>query len=138
MVLSSSSQLCNEVSTRRPINGFMERIRLIEQFNAIPIVVFDGARIPSKAATNLKRERERLKFLDVAKDHDKNEDMELAMKSYKRAFSKAPLVSKLIKGDAHHAYMFRKGMIDVAISDDTDLIPYEISWISFLLFTSLF
>nr|GEZ71918.1 hypothetical protein [Tanacetum cinerariifolium] len=31
------------------------------------------------------------------------------------------------EGDAQLAYMFRKGMINVAIFDDTDLIPYRIS-----------
>nr|GEV87640.1 hypothetical protein [Tanacetum cinerariifolium] len=58
------------------------------------------------------------KMLELAKEFDKTDPSDNIVFTV--------LVSSY-EGDAQLAYMFKKGMIDVAIFDDSDLIPYRIS-----------
>ena len=51
---------CLGLPTTRHTDLFMERVNMLRSFGIKVIVVFDGARLPAKAATHEARERSRL------------------------------------------------------------------------------
>lgn len=86
--------------------------------------------------------RERVASLNIGLHYDGNENHDEASKAYKKAYSKSKIVFEVIEelraegiefrvspyeGDAQLALLMKQAMIDVAFSDDTDLIPYGCS-----------
>ena len=122
----------------------MTRIRTSPQFigrHEIRLtVVFDGAPLPSKRGTEIERAKSRAEALEKAKELEALGDKSLAQSFFSRAVDVTPQmafeVSLQLKqldipvivapyeADAQLGYLSRNNLVDVVISEDSDLIVY--------------
>lgn len=119
----------------------MRVVDMAQHFNIKITIVIDGANLPSKQRTHIKRQGERDQHLAKAKEAEANGDKKLAEKHYASA---TPVSSRMIfnwvellrsknveyviapfESDAQIAWMCREGLADFVITDDSDLIVYE-------------
>ncbi|KAK6261410.1 hypothetical protein QUC31_007226 [Theobroma cacao] len=151
---SCSMEIClnsNSEKKSRYIDYFMHRINLLRYHKITPVVVFDGANIPCKAATENERYRRRKDNQELAMAKLKEGDVRGASELFQRAVSITPamahqlihiLRSKNIEfvvapyeADAQLAYLAtleaEKGGVVAVITEDSDLIAYGCPAITF-------
>ncbi|KAK6921229.1 XPG-I domain [Dillenia turbinata] len=144
---SCSMELCLDSDSVKKLNYlkyFMHRINLFRHYRIIPVVVFDGANIPCKAATEEERHRRRKANLDTALAKHKEGDIRAASELFQRSISITPkMAHQLIQilrsenveyvvapyeADAQLAYLSsleaENGGIAAVISEDSDLLAY--------------
>ncbi|KAG6620339.1 putative exonuclease 1 [Phytophthora cinnamomi] len=128
------------------LNFGIQQIKLLQEHDITPILVFDGAPLPSKAQENAARARSRkewkLKAEKLLKDKGEDRDGRAIFTACTRAVSVTnDMVMKLIavlrrmnitfyvapyEADAQLAFMSRQKIVDVVISDDSDCVPYGV------------
>ncbi|KAJ9141526.1 hypothetical protein P3X46_032052 [Hevea brasiliensis] len=144
---SCSMEICLDLDSDkklRYLDYFMHRINLLRHYKITPVVVFDGASIPCKAATEHERHRRRESNRDLAMEKLKEGNVNAASELFQRAVSITPLMaSKLIQilrsenvefvvapyeADAQLAYLSsleaEEGGIVAVITEDSDLLAY--------------
>ncbi|KAJ3692785.1 hypothetical protein LUZ60_011880 [Juncus effusus] len=144
---SCSLELCmkpKSEAAKRYLNYFMNHINLLQHYNVIPVVVFDGGNIPSKSATESDRNQRKETNLKLAKEKLKEGNTNAAIEFFQKAIHITPsMVHQLIQilrtekieylvapyeADAQLAYLsnldIKSGGISAIITEDSDLIAY--------------
>ncbi|XP_020533793.1 exonuclease 1 isoform X1 [Jatropha curcas] len=144
---SCSMEICLDLKgdkRLRYLEYFMHRINLLRHYKITPVVVFDGASVPCKAATENERHRRREANHKLAMEKLKEGNVNAASDFFQRAVSITPLMArKLIQilrsenvefvvapyeADAQLAYLSsleaEKGGIAAVITEDSDLLAY--------------
>jgi len=145
---SCSEELVRGIDTDRFVHFFLKMCELL-RFNDIkPIIVFDGARLPAKAAEEAERmdrrernRKEALLMFDRREQGTLSPDEEKKLRSHCDGAVKitAEMISRLMtaleelsinfcvspfEADAQLAYLCRIGWVDAVISEDSDLLAY--------------
>ncbi|KAL9647878.1 hypothetical protein ABK040_008151 [Willaertia magna] len=135
-----SAELCQNKPTDKYIKYCMHMVNLLVHYKVIPVVVFDGARLPSKSGEESERRTKRKEALEQAQIYLQNRDYDKANECYKKAVDITPLMAhELIlelkknnieyvvapyEADAQLAHLARTGYVSCVITEDSDLIPY--------------
>ncbi|GMI75435.1 hypothetical protein like AT1G18090 [Hibiscus trionum] len=144
---SCSMEICldsNSEKKSRYIAYFMHRVNLLRFHKITPVVVFDGASIPCKAATENERYRRREENRELAIAKLKEGDVKAATELFQRAVRITPAMAHQLiqilksekvefvvapyEADAQLAYLAtheaEKGGVAAVITEDSDLIAY--------------
>ncbi|GLJ44125.1 hypothetical protein SUGI_0920180 [Cryptomeria japonica] len=146
---SCSMEICqggaNARNSRLPYLQYcMNRINMLRYYNVVPVVVFDGGRLPSKAATEEERQRRRGANLEQAQAKLSEGDINGAIEFFQRAVEITPFMAdeliQILKtegvefvvapyeADSQLAYLSmldpKKGGLEAVISEDSDLMAY--------------
>jgi len=119
---------------------------MLRYYKIIPVIVFDGARLPAKAKEESLRQgtrdtarREALELFEKRRRGEYVEERVLASKCSGAIRITSKMIVRLqqalkelsiayvvspFEADAQLAYMCRVGWIDAAISEDSDLLAY--------------
>ncbi|MCJ1309999.1 Rad2 nuclease [Agyrium rufum] len=133
-----------ELALGKPTNKFVDyalnRVRMLKHFGVIPFLVFDGDYLPSKAVTEVQREKKReesrrlgLELLNMGKLSQAH--MELQKSVDVTPEMARQLIDKLreqninyivapYEADAQLVYMERKGIIGGILSEDSDMLVF--------------
>ncbi|XP_039031401.1 exonuclease 1-like [Hibiscus syriacus] len=151
---SCSTEICldsNSEKKFRYIAYFMHRVNLLRYHKITPVVVFDGASIPSKAATENERNRRREENRELAIAKLKKGDVKAATELFQKAVRITPAMAHQLiqilksekvefvvapyEADAQLAYLatleVEKGGVAAVITEDSDLIAYGCPAITF-------
>ncbi|KAK8686717.1 hypothetical protein V6N13_125737 [Hibiscus sabdariffa] len=151
---SCSMEICldsNSEKKSRYLAYFMHRVNLLRHHKITPVVVFDGASIPCKAATENERYRRREENRELAIAKLKEGDVKAATELFQRAVRITPAMAyqliQILKSekvefvvapyeaDAQLAYLAtleaEKGGVAAVITEDSDLIAYGCPAITF-------
>ncbi|KAG1709480.1 hypothetical protein DVH05_020135 [Phytophthora capsici] len=128
------------------LNFSIQHIKLLQDNNITPIMVFDGAPLPSKAQENIARGRSRVDWRRKAKEMlqqpEEKQDGREIFKACTRGVSVTnEMVMRLIatlrrmnitfyvapyEADAQLAFLSKQKIVDVVISEDSDCVPYGV------------
>eukprot|EP00756_Hemistasia_phaeocysticola_P060448 Hpha_TRINITY_DN403_c0_g1::TRINITY_DN403_c0_g1_i1::g.27606::m.27606/K10746/EXO1; exonuclease 1 len=122
------------------IKGFAYRVRQLQSFGVVPVLVFDGDDLPSKKRTNDVRRAGRRKELAHARELIKAGKRGEAYTHFMKGLEVTPdLASTVIsamrdigvecivapyEADAQLAYLAHTGYVDVVVTEDSDLVAY--------------
>jgi len=131
----------------RYIEYSMNMIKMLQYYKVIPVLVFDGSRLPTKSATESSRQEKRLLNKQMGNRALMSENKNSANEYFKKAVDITPqmaytLIEELRKNniefivapyeaDAQMAYLSITGYVACVITEDSDLIPYGASPILF-------
>ncbi|KAK1323916.1 Exonuclease 1 [Acorus calamus] len=146
-VLSCSLQLCKAIPTSRHIDYCMHRVNLLRHHGIRPVLVFDGGLLPMKIEQENKRARMRKENLERALEHEAAGNSAAAYECFQKAVDVSPAMAfELIQvlkqenvdyivapyeADAQMAFLSLKKLVDVVITEDSDMIPFGCSRIVF-------
>lgn len=146
---SCATELATGAPTRRYINYCMHRVRMLLHFGAIPVLVFDGAPLPMKAATNARRRELRDDARKSGLAAICRGDRAAAQDCFQRATEithemARELIKELRKlnveyyvapyeADAQLAWLAANDHVDLIVTEDSDLIVYGASKILYKL-----
>ena len=132
---------------RRYVEYFMLRVRMLRHYQVEPVVVFDGGRVPAKERTEQDRQRSRDKHLALGRRELARGNLAVAETYLQRALDVTPhmaleVIRELRKAgvaycvapyeaDAQLAYLSRRELVDVVITEDSDLVVYRAKRIFF-------
>ncbi|KAK9813956.1 hypothetical protein WJX73_006770 [Symbiochloris irregularis] len=135
-----SKELCENRSPDKCITFCMQRMELLRRHGVVPVLVFDGGRLPSKGDEEDSRARHRKENLDRARAHELAGNTAAAYESYQKAVDISPEVAahfvqalkaagvELIvapyEADAQMARLALSGSVDAVLTEDSDLLPY--------------
>ena len=142
-LFSCSQDIIQGTSETAPYLRFpLKIISMLLSYGVIPVVVFDGNRLPIKQKTAEKREESKREALKKANQLFNDGKFEEADKYFKRSLFISPkMINSLIyvlkklnveiivapyEADAQIAYLYKIGYIDFAISEDSDLLVYGV------------
>ena len=144
---SCASKLCRNLPTSAYVDFCMQRVRMLIQFKARPVLVFDGAALPMKAITHTDRKARRDAALRRANDCWNSGNRSKAEKYYQQAVGvTSDMVLAVIRecrklnveyvvapyeADAQLTWMMKTGYIDTVISEDSDLLVYGVEKVLF-------
>lgn len=77
----------------RYLDYFVERIKMLLYYNVVPVVVFDGARLPMKSETEAMRRESREMYLEKGKALVKEKKWSHAVECFQRAVSITPVMA---------------------------------------------
>eukprot|EP00741_Cyanophora_paradoxa_P000306 tig00000403_g297.t1 len=139
----------NPQGTDRYVHFCMNLVGLLRHHGVIPYIVFDGARLPSKAGKEKERQAERAKNRAKAEEYQREGKRDAANEYYAKAVDVTPYmayrwiralreqnVEYLVapyEADAQLAYLCRNGMVDAVLTEDSDLLAYACPWVLFKL-----
>lgn len=142
-IYTCASKLCRGVDTRLYVEYCMHRVRMLLHFGATPVLVFDGAALPMKAATHADRRARREEALAKAEAAEARGDRRGAEEWYQKACPvTADMARKVIRelrrmnveyvvapyeADAQLAWMMQSGYVEGVITEDSDLLVYGAS-----------
>ncbi|KAA8498246.1 Exonuclease 1 [Porphyridium purpureum] len=122
------------------VRYFMERIEMLRFFKCVPLVVFDGDDLPLKAAENAQRGQRRAENRALAAQCLAAGDVHGAEKYFQRSIDVTPEMVQILilvlkqqnvqfvvapyEADAQLAYLARSNKIQLAITEDSDLLVY--------------
>ena len=128
------------IERRRHVEYVLHRVNMLREHGVEPFLVFDGGKLPAKAREESSREEKRAANLDKARRHAKEGNHRAAMECYQRAVDITPeIVANLAReleqcnvkyivapyeADAQMAYLQKNGLVDVVITEDSDLLAY--------------
>ncbi|KAL0030113.1 hypothetical protein WJX79_008504 [Trebouxia sp. C0005] len=135
-----AEEICEGKFTDKHVQYCMQKVQMLQQCGVQPIIVFDGGRLPMKAAEEGSRSRARKENKDKAAAHLKAGNKQAAYECYQRAvdispatandFAKALKVAGVefivapFEADAQMAYLAVNGIVHSVITEDSDLLPY--------------
>jgi 5'-3' exonuclease len=146
-VFTCCEELCLGKPTDKYIKYFINQVNLLRHHGVKPYIVFDGGPLPAKAGT----EKERSASRDAAKQRA----VELQQQGrgadaralYAKACDVTPQMAAHVinalkelnvqyvvapyEADAQMAFLSKQGLVDVVLSEDSDMIPYECKTVLF-------
>ncbi|RKP21290.1 PIN domain-like protein [Rozella allomycis CSF55] len=137
---SCAMDLCLNIDTRMHINYCVKKAKELVYFGIQPYFVFDGCSLPMKKRTEEKRSLSKEKAMELGHKYLKLKNLKAAFSEFTKAVSIKPeyvyqLVQELKKegityviapyeADAQMTYLVNEGIVDAAISEDSDLIVF--------------
>lgn len=137
---SCARELCLDQPTRRYITSVMNKVQMLKHFEIEPYFVFDGSSLPTKAATNAERKKNRDEAKLRAESYVKQGKSGLAHKEYTKACSvTSQMVKSLLiefekfgikyiiapyEADPQMVYLEKIGLCDGILSEDSDLLIF--------------
>ncbi|KIV96332.1 hypothetical protein PV10_00213 [Exophiala mesophila] len=122
------------------IDFVLSRVRMLLDFGVVPYLVFDGDDLPSKAGTNLERQKRRQDAKTKGMELQKAGKTSLAHQEFSKAVDVTPLMARQLinelkklnvqyivapyEADAQLVYLEQKGIIDGILSEDSDLLVF--------------
>ena len=148
---SCAKDLCLKRPTDKFVTFFLDRLKVLTDNGLVPIIVFDGAKLPMKKEVDKKRSREREKHLEKAKSATDDDE---ANKHFQRGVSitayHVGLVIQALKemqveyvvapyeADAQMAYLARfapsSTKVELVLTEDSDLLAYACPDVLFKLY----
>lgn len=129
-----------KVPTKKHITMFEEKVKVLESYGIIPIIVLDGDTLSSKEETNRKRHVKKERNRKEAEHWLAKNDPERAKAFMRQCIAVTrEIVSDVARmlerinveyiispyeSDAQLCYLERIGYIDCILTEDSDLIPY--------------
>jgi exonuclease-1 len=138
---SCSRELATGEETTRYISFFLAMVKMLKD-NGIDsiIAVFDGIPLPCKAETNFKRSRRRTEQRQLARLAEEIGESKIAQAHYQRSVDITfAMVQRLIaalnsagvhymiapyEADAQLAFLSKQKIVDLVITEDSDLLAY--------------
>ncbi|TVY43986.1 Exodeoxyribonuclease [Lachnellula occidentalis] len=138
--VACAMELAKGQPTRKFVDFAMHRVRMLQHFGVIPFLIFDGDYLPSKAATELDREKRR--------EESKRKGQELlnagkpsqAYLEFQKAVDVTPEMARQLidelkengiqyivapyEADSQMVYLERKGIVHGILSEDSDLLVF--------------
>ncbi|XP_049851153.1 uncharacterized protein LOC126325491 [Schistocerca gregaria] len=146
---SCSYELCQNLSTHKYLQYCMKMVHMLLYHKITPVLVFDGGQLPSKRQVELNRYKKRSENRDKAVLLLQQGQKRAAYEHFQKAVSITPNMMlsfiELLKqenvefivapyeADAQLTYLSINGLVDLVISEDSDLIPYGCSKILYKL-----
>ncbi|OAE29750.1 hypothetical protein AXG93_3884s1460 [Marchantia polymorpha subsp. ruderalis] len=137
---SCSKDLCEGRPTDKIVQYCMHRVNLLRHHGVQPVLVFDGGVLPMKMDQEQIRARSRKENLQRAQEHERSGNHTAAFQCYQKAVDITPVIAlSLIKvlqqegveyivapyeADAQMAYLALNDLVQVVITEDSDLIAY--------------
>lgn len=139
--LSCAKELAKNQHTTKYIAYFMQQVQLLLNNGIQPLIVFDGCDLPAKRVTNEKRRAERIENIRIAQRLEERGLIQEASEHYQKSVEITPnvlypLFEKLrrnnikfivapYEADAQLAYLAYNKIVDIVITEDSDLIVYQ-------------
>jgi exonuclease-1 len=139
-VLTCAADLCMNVPTTKYVKYFMNRVQELLAAGIVPVLVFDGGKLPAKLAEEESREKRRAHALAVASNLMREGNRVAAADHFAKAVDITPLLAHSVQAaaallgveiivapyeaDAQLAFLSRSGYVDAVISEDSDLLVY--------------
>jgi exonuclease 1 len=137
---SCALDLATGAPTARFVDYCMHRVRMLLHFGAVPVLVFDGAPLPMKAATNARRRETRAAACEAGRKALLRGDRAAAAEAFQRGIEIThDMARQLIKAirklnveyvvapyeaDAQLAWLATNGHVDLVVTEDSDLVVY--------------
>ncbi|GIL85034.1 hypothetical protein Vretifemale_13660, partial [Volvox reticuliferus] len=135
-----SRELCEGIWVDGYVRYFLSRIDMLLGNGVIPIVVFDGCRLPMKADEEESRRRNRREALERARAHAEAGNLTAATECYQRAVDIAPWMAKVVmealrerevtclvapyEADAQMSYLALRNDVHAVLTEDSDMLAY--------------
>ncbi|KAL6758969.1 PIN domain-like protein [Haematococcus lacustris] len=135
-----SRELCEGVFTDKFVFYCMSRIQLMLSNGVVPVVVFDGCRMPSKNDEEEARRRSRRENRERALTHLQMGNLAAAEECFQRSVDVTPAMAKQFiealkdkgvafvvapyEADAQMAYLALNGDVWAVVTEDSDLLAY--------------
>ncbi|KAL0050067.1 hypothetical protein WJX82_003781 [Trebouxia sp. C0006] len=135
-----AEEICEGKFTDKHVQYCMQKVQMLQHCGVQPIIVFDGGRLPMKAAEEGSRSRPRKENKDKAAAHVKAGNKQAAYECYQRAVDISPATANdfakalraagvefivaPFEADAQMAYLAVNGLVHSVITEDSDLLPY--------------
>ncbi|CAD8179368.1 unnamed protein product [Paramecium octaurelia] len=135
-----AQELSDGRETNEHINYCLKKVELLKKYNITVIMVFDGAKLPSKKTTEEEREKKRNDNLQKHLEFKQQGEKDKAYQKLVESIDVTPqMASKLLEAlrirniecivapyeaDAQLAYLSLTEYVDVIITEDSDLIAY--------------
>ncbi|OHT16064.1 XPG N-terminal domain containing protein [Tritrichomonas foetus] len=139
--ISCAKELAKGEKTTKYITYFMQQVQLLINHGLRPLIVFDGCDLPAKRVTNEKRRADRADHIKAAIQCDEHGMISEANDHYIKSVEITPdvlypLFNRLrrqnvefivapYEADAQLAYLAYNKIVDLVITDDSDLIVYQ-------------
>ncbi|EGV63221.1 Rad2 nuclease [Yamadazyma tenuis] len=138
--ISCAQELCLNQPTQKYVSYIIKKINMLRHFGVEPYMVFDGASLPTKAATAKERKERREEAQAKADEYMKKGNKKLAWKEFMKAAAVTSQMSKSVmveldrmnvkyvvapyEADPQMVYLEKKGYVDGIISEDSDLLIF--------------
>ncbi|OJJ72052.1 hypothetical protein ASPBRDRAFT_196171 [Aspergillus brasiliensis CBS 101740] len=129
-----------ERPTRKHIDFVLNRVRMLLYFGVTPYLVFDGDELPSKAGTEVERQKRRQDSKTLGLELQRKGRIAEAYQELQKAVDVTPLMARELieelkkidvqyvvapyEADAQLAYLEQQGIIAGIISEDSDLLVF--------------
>ncbi|RAK91949.1 hypothetical protein BO79DRAFT_285551 [Aspergillus costaricaensis CBS 115574] len=129
-----------ERPTRKHIDFVLNRVRMLLYFGVTPYLVFDGDELPSKAGTEVERQKRRQDSKALGLELQRKGRIAEAYQELQKAVDVTPLMARELieelkkidvqyvvapyEADAQLAYLEQQGIIAGIISEDSDLLVF--------------
>ncbi|KXZ53691.1 hypothetical protein GPECTOR_6g608 [Gonium pectorale] len=137
---SCSRELCEGVWTDGYVRYFISRVEMLLSNGVIPVIVFDGCRLPMKQDEEESRRRSRREAMERARAHAESGNMAAATECYQRAVDIAPWMARVVmealrergvqcmvapyEADAQMSYLALRGDVFAVLTEDSDMLAY--------------
>uniref|UniRef100_A0A7S1KUX0 Exonuclease 1 n=1 Tax=Percolomonas cosmopolitus TaxID=63605 RepID=A0A7S1KUX0_9EUKA len=139
---SCAEELCQGIATEKYLNFCSRMVGLLLHYGVIPVIVFDGDRLPMKSGEEHTRKSSRKENLQKAKSLVQAGNYGDAKKYFQQAVDVSPTMAKRFiemlktknveyivapyEADAQLGFLARTGYVDGVITEDSDMIPYGV------------
>ena len=139
--LTCAKELANNQQTTKYITYFMQQVQLLLNHGIRPLIDFDGCDLPAKRVTNEKRRNDRIEQIQIAKKLEERGLITEASEHYQKTVEITPnvlypLFERLrhnhiefivapYEADAQLAFLAYNKIVDLVITEDSDLIVYQ-------------
>ena len=139
-VMTCAADLCMNVPTTKYVKYFMNRVQELLAAGIVPVLVFDGGKLPAKLAEEESREKKRAHSLAIASNLMREGNRAGAADHFAKAVDITPQLAHAVQAavahlgveiivapyeaDAQLAFLSRNGHVDAVISEDSDLLVY--------------
>lgn len=138
--VSCAQELCLNKPTQKYISSVLKKVDMLRHFGVEPYLVFDGASLPTKAATADERRLRREEAQRKADELVKSGNGKLAWKEFMKAAAVTCQMAKSVmveldklgvkyvvapyEADPQMVYLEKIGLVDGILSEDSDLLIF--------------
>lgn len=135
-----STDLCMGRPTDKYVTYFMSRVDVLTSSGLTPVVVFDGGPLPMKRAENQSRRKTKKQNFEKGRALLEQGKTQAADEHFQRAVNITPDHAKDVidalqrrrieyivapyEADSQMAFLARKGIVDLVVTEDSDLLAY--------------